>query len=340
MSKDEGEESRSGAPVAAAAFSPDGRTLLTGSRDGTLAEWDVRSGRRRRVLQDPRGVEEDPSRSAPADEDGREKKPPVRPGLLVEGPRGFQIQAIGYFPGGESFAAGADDGKVVIRNAGGGGELRTWAAHRGPVAALEVSPDGRWLATGARDRDGKTLRVWRISRERDIQITEAFGDDRFDRVVFAVAFSPDSRFVAAGGWPEMGYREPRVYELATGQRAYSLDVDVTRAVRFSPDGGLLATGDEWGTVKIWNAAARERLFEIKGHQGIVSVLRFTPDSRRLVTGGCDGGLKVWSAGDGKLLFETALRGVILDLRLEGNAVLLAAESGPGDVRPRLHRLEI
>ncbi len=41
--------------IAAADFSPEGKTLITASLGGTLAEWDAETGQRRRPLLDPKG---------------------------------------------------------------------------------------------------------------------------------------------------------------------------------------------------------------------------------------------------------------------------------------------
>jgi len=65
-------------------------------------------------------------------------------------------------------------------------------------------------------------------------------------------------------------------------------------VAFSPDGRILATGEEEGTAKLWEVATHREIATRKGHLRSVHSLGISPDSRRLATGGGDEeAVKLW-----------------------------------------------
>jgi len=146
--------------------------------------------------------------------------------------------------------------------------------------------------------------------------------------------------LATGGWGYSGYSAPMIYELATGERVNTLLYDASRSIAYSPDGALLATGGEFGTVSLWDLATRKQIVEKKETHGrIVSVVIFSPDGRRLVSGSLDGGLKIWEVETGELLAEHFHGGSVLAGRFaEGGDTLLVAEAARGVDHPTIHRL--
>lgn len=53
---------------------------------------------------------------------------------------------------------------------------------------------------------------------------------------------------------------------------------------WSPDGKVLASGDEAGVVQVWNVAQRQATLELKGHIGAVRNTLFSSDGKWLVAG--------------------------------------------------------
>jgi hypothetical protein len=76
-----------------------------------------------------------------------------------------------------------------------------------------------------------------------------------------------------------------VWEAATGRRVRSLEPHPggSRAVAFSPDGRLLATGGQDGSVAVWETATGLRRLDFGGHAGPVTTLAFAPDGRLLAS---------------------------------------------------------
>src|SRR3989338_4936892 len=94
--------------VHAVAFSPDGRTLISGSYDHTLKLWDIASGREIRTLI---GHAEN-------------------------------IYAVAFSPDGRTIISGSGDNTLKLWDVTSGRELITFSGHSGRVGAVAFSPDG------------------------------------------------------------------------------------------------------------------------------------------------------------------------------------------------------
>jgi WD40 repeat protein len=75
----------------------------------------------------------------------------------------------------------------------------------------------------------------------------------------------------------------------------SAGAGLARGIAFSPDGRLLATTHEDGSVKLWDASDGALLVTHRGHRGAALGVAFLTDGRRLLTAAADGTVKVWPA---------------------------------------------
>jgi WD40 repeat protein/serine/threonine protein kinase len=64
---------------------------------------------------------------------------------------------------------------------------------------------------------------------------------------------------------------------------------------FSPDGQQIASSDQDGWVKVWNAKTGQKVLQFRAHKDHARIVAFSPDGWRLATGGWDGRIKVWDA---------------------------------------------
>jgi len=327
--------------IMTASFAPDGTRLLTGSSGGFLKEWASSTGERRTLL-DPEGLDDDRPEVV-CIEDGIEVEAPFQLVRLSDQMRGSSITCVRFSPDGEYFLVGAANGVAILWNAESRGELCAWEAHQHRIDALDMSPNARWIATGSGDDACATLRVWRTGAggPPGVEVTEAFSDDSHSGGVSSVAFSPDNRFLAAGGFTGSGHTGPLMYNLESGERVGSLHFDMTRSLQYSPDGCLLATGGDDGSVKLWEVAGGTRIFEEQAHTRPVGTVAFSPDGRRLVSGAWDGGVKIWDVASRTRLGEFSYDGIIVACRLGPDGLALdVAEKPEGAYRPTIHRLAL
>ncbi|WP_448541461.1 WD40 repeat domain-containing protein, partial [Roseiflexus sp.] len=110
--------------VSAVALSPDGRTIVSGSRDCTVKVWDNASGRLLRSLDSHTDW----------------------------------VRAVAFSPDGRTIVSGADDGTVKVWDASTGRLLRSPAGHTDRVRAVALSPDGRTIVSGG--SFDRTVKVW------------------------------------------------------------------------------------------------------------------------------------------------------------------------------------
>lgn len=65
------------------------------------------------------------------------------------------------------------------------------------------------------------------------------------------------------------------------------------SLAISPDGKILASGNDRNTVSIYNLKSQELLKTLNGHKNVIRSLVFSPDGKTLISGDGDGKIEIW-----------------------------------------------
>lgn|GEM_PF-2426340 len=274
------------------AFSSDGRTAASASRDGTVMLWDVVTRRESGLIM--RGAAGFTSVAfAPNGHvlatggldgmltvrDTKTMKELLSRRVCFNG----GIRAVTFSPDGASVATGSDDHLVRVWDLASGQVKLELRGHAETVDGLAFAPDGQVL--GSVSLDGRGI-LWDL---RSGQIREQFQSEAGP--LWSIAFAPDGRSLAVGGTQGISLRD-----LNTGRmRSWPSQQGPVTTVRYLPDGHTLATSSLHGALILWNVA-RESIdirCRLDGQRSRVKSMGVSPDGMTLVTGADDAVLRFW-----------------------------------------------
>jgi WD40 repeat protein/tRNA A-37 threonylcarbamoyl transferase component Bud32 len=302
--------------VRSAAFSPDGRRLLTVA-EGRYTDYLFGLGLLGGGMKGSSGSGKDHTARIWDATTGKQ--------LVVLQGNWQQLFSAAWSPDGRRVCTVDDTGAARIWEAATGKEILTPGGQNRRITSAAFSPDGRRLLTWNNGRFGS-----RFGREKVVYLRDARTGKQLATLkghqaqVSSAAFSPDGRWVVttaeelnehlgdrgpgrAGRWhPEYGEdgrwvdttykdRTARIWDAATG-KLHAVLRGHERAVHsaaFSRDSRWVVTTSEDHTARIWDVATGKEYFTLTGHRDAVTSAAFSPDGRQVVTTSWDGTARLW-----------------------------------------------
>ncbi len=313
-------------------FSPDSKTVLTGSWDKTARLWNAATGK------------------------------PISAPLQHDGP----VRDVAYSPDGKTVLTGGDDKTARLWDATTGDRIGTPLQHQGSVYQVAYSPDGKALLTcgekGARlwdaasrkpigaplrgvahlvgfSPDGKTLltgnldqtgQVWDVATAKPVGAPLRHLD-----CINHIAYSPDGKKVLTGSQDGTA----RLWDAATGKpiTAPLQHERAVHAIAYSPDGKTVLTGSTDNTARLWDAATGKPIGAPLQHQDCVNAVAYTPDGKTVLTGCDDKTVRLWDAATEKPIgLPLQQQGRVNDVRCGPDGKTVVA--GSTDTAARLWQL--
>lgn len=319
-----------GKRIGVVALAPDGKTLISGSEDKTISQWDVATGRLIRTLE---GHTE-------------------------------EVRTLSYSVDGKRIYSCGLDRKIRSWDAANGRLLTTLEGHNDWVSRLACCPDGKTMISGGYD---KTLRLWDLTTGMPVRTMEGLesvvravaisADGRLAasacinsvqlwdaatgalirnlegnlHAVNSLEFSADGKTLATGN--DEGI--VGLWEVSTGKPVHRMKTHTSpvHSVVFSPDGKRLFSGSSDRTILLWETATGNRLDD-SGHTDDVLNAVFSPDGRKIATCGHDNTIRLWETETGKLL--KTLRGeggnYVSSVVFSPDGKMLASDGKPYRIR--------
>jgi WD40 repeat protein len=276
--------------VLRAVFSPDGKRIVTASRDGTARVWNADGFGTPILLDHPSLLVREAAFSPDGERivtqdigQGRVWNADGSGTPVVIGGSQDVICPAAFSPDGKRIVTGSKDKRARVWNADGAGTPVVLGGHDDEVTSAVFSPDGDRVLTTSKD---KTARLWSADGSGAPVVLV------HDHQLVSAAFSPTGSHVVTVGrsndalvWSTDGSGSP--------VRLSGHTHEVTSAA-WSPDGERIVTVSDDGTARVWSASSPDTppvVFE--DYDGHANTAAFSPDGKLVVVACSDGTAHVY-----------------------------------------------
>jgi WD40 repeat protein len=241
-------------PVHCIAFSPDDTMLAIGcdNREATL--WRVRTGslmytfRAHKSSVDTVVFSHDSKMMATGSPDNTAVVWDANSGKLLQTFNGCSglANCLAFSSDDNVLVSGCNDGSVRFYRIQDGELVHSISERSGTVSWIVLSPDSKVLATV---NVGKALQLWDVASGQLLHNLKPFS-----RGITSARFSPDGTILSALDFQD---RSVKLWSVNDGKLMHVIAGNLTCSA-FSPDGSMLVTGDETGSLRFWGRMVTTR----------------------------------------------------------------------------------
>ena len=269
---------------------PNGKLLVSGSKDGSVRLWSWPEGQPVGVLRAHDGplcglaISPDGHVLATAGVPGEVKMWSMDTGQVVKILRtGIPpVHDLAFPPDGMALAAAIADGTVQFFSPQMAQPV-VLAGHSGVVNSVAFSPDGRLMATASNDA---MIHLWELATPALVRILKGHG-----RVVQHVEFSHDSKLLTSAS----NDLSVKVWDVAAGLELRKFRGHGAMVFRagFTCDPDLVVTAAADKKLRFFRLETGREFQCVEADESKVMALACDPNHPLIATGGADGKIRIW-----------------------------------------------
>ncbi|MEL7242898.1 MAG: hypothetical protein AAGM40_11200 [Cyanobacteria bacterium J06573_2] len=283
--------------VLAVTVTPNGKYLISASKDNTIKVWNFQTG------------EEFFTLSGHSD----------------------WVLTLAVTPDSKQVISGSKDKTLKIWSLETGKEIDTLKGHTRPINALVVTPNGKTLISASGD---STFRVWDLENKKEVfnsynhgyditalaitpngeQVILAISNNKIvvwslicakklltinghSDIISTLAVTPDGKYLISGSWDttlKVWNLKTNIFVLKRLLFALIGHSDRITAAVITPNSKLIISDSLDKTHKVWSLETQKEVFSLKENRGEINPLAVTPDGKYLISGSEDNTIKVSS----------------------------------------------